>query len=179
MSICTQVQPSSEELRGLINSSTGQSKSYPYDFFASHQLTFCLRNHNMPMIGWSVHFPVHQYILELGSNAFNGFWCLRYERFVVALEEASRDMLPALKNKALKVVFLFIFYFPCVWNLKIRELIWFRFCVWNVINSKWFNFLNIKLIFKSNQFHLVHFNSNQFYFLIVSKHKVHNSGHIY
>lgn len=28
---------------------------------------------------------------------------LRYERFVFALEEASRDMLPELKNKALKV----------------------------------------------------------------------------
>jgi len=27
----------------------------------------------------------------------------RYERFVIGLEEASRDMLPALKNKALKV----------------------------------------------------------------------------
>lgn len=33
----------------------------------------------------------------------------RYERFVVALEEASRDMLPVLKNKALKVGFLFTF----------------------------------------------------------------------
>ncbi|GAU24328.1 hypothetical protein TSUD_49170 [Trifolium subterraneum] len=38
------------------------------------------------------------------------FWyweeCLkqRYERFIVALEEASRDMLPALKNKSLKAV---------------------------------------------------------------------------
>lgn len=27
----------------------------------------------------------------------------RYERFVIALEEASRDMLPILKDKALKV----------------------------------------------------------------------------
>lgn len=31
---------------------------------------------------------------------------IRYERFVIALEEASRDDLPALKTKALKVVFL-------------------------------------------------------------------------
>ncbi|KAH1149412.1 hypothetical protein GLYMA_16G012100v4 [Glycine max] len=42
------------------------------------------------------------------------FWyweeCLkqRYERFVVALEEASRDMLPALKNKALKAVYVLL-----------------------------------------------------------------------
>ncbi|CAJ1950681.1 unnamed protein product [Sphenostylis stenocarpa] len=40
------------------------------------------------------------------------FWeeCLkqRYERFVVALEEASRDMLPALKNKALKAIYVLL-----------------------------------------------------------------------
>ncbi|MED6118926.1 hypothetical protein PIB30_007086 [Stylosanthes scabra] len=42
------------------------------------------------------------------------FWyweeCLkqRYERFVVALEEASRDMLPALKNKALKSIYVLL-----------------------------------------------------------------------
>ncbi|KAL1293724.1 hypothetical protein AAHE18_19G092200 [Arachis hypogaea] len=42
------------------------------------------------------------------------FWyweeCLkqRYERFVVALEEASRDMLPALKNKALKSIYILL-----------------------------------------------------------------------
>ena len=29
--------------------------------------------------------------------------CCRYERFIVAIEEASRDMLPILKDKALKV----------------------------------------------------------------------------
>ncbi|KAF7843646.1 CCAAT/enhancer-binding protein zeta [Senna tora] len=42
------------------------------------------------------------------------FWyweeCLkqRYERFVVALEEASRDMLPVLKNKALKSIYMLL-----------------------------------------------------------------------
>ncbi|CAK8538740.1 unnamed protein product [Lathyrus sativus] len=42
------------------------------------------------------------------------FWyweeCLkqRYERFVVALEEASRDMLPALKNKSLKTIYVLL-----------------------------------------------------------------------
>ncbi|XP_020226115.1 CCAAT/enhancer-binding protein zeta [Cajanus cajan] len=42
------------------------------------------------------------------------FWyweeCLkqRYERFVVALEEASRDMLPALKTKALKAIYVLL-----------------------------------------------------------------------
>ncbi|KAL0009726.1 hypothetical protein SO802_004834 [Lithocarpus litseifolius] len=42
------------------------------------------------------------------------FWywedCLkqRYERFVVGLEEASRDMLPALKNKALKTIYVLL-----------------------------------------------------------------------
>ncbi|ESW07382.1 hypothetical protein PHAVU_010G125200 [Phaseolus vulgaris] len=42
------------------------------------------------------------------------FWyweeCLkqRYERFVGALEEASRDMLPALKNKALKAIYVLL-----------------------------------------------------------------------
>ncbi|KAJ1407043.1 CCAAT-binding factor [Sesbania bispinosa] len=42
------------------------------------------------------------------------FWyweeCLkqRYERFVVTLEEASRDMLPALKNKATKTVYMLL-----------------------------------------------------------------------
>ncbi|GLU14192.1 hypothetical protein SLE2022_307760 [Rubroshorea leprosula] len=42
------------------------------------------------------------------------FWywedCLkqRYERFVVALEEASRDMLPALKDKALKTMYVLL-----------------------------------------------------------------------
>ncbi|XP_027907299.1 CCAAT/enhancer-binding protein zeta [Vigna unguiculata] len=42
------------------------------------------------------------------------FWyweeCLkqRYERFVTALEEASRDMLPALKNKALKAIYVLL-----------------------------------------------------------------------
>ncbi|KAJ1408291.1 CCAAT-binding factor [Sesbania bispinosa] len=42
------------------------------------------------------------------------FWyweeCLkqRYERFVVTLEEASRDMLPALKNKAIKTVYVLL-----------------------------------------------------------------------
>ncbi|KAK7281199.1 hypothetical protein RIF29_08973 [Crotalaria pallida] len=42
------------------------------------------------------------------GNSLLLFWywdeCLkqRYERFIVALEEASRDMLPALKNKALR-----------------------------------------------------------------------------
>jgi hypothetical protein len=40
---------------------------------------------------------------KLFSVQFAIFCCLRYERFVVALEEASRDMLPALKNKSLKV----------------------------------------------------------------------------
>ncbi|XP_030968545.1 uncharacterized protein C4F10.09c [Quercus lobata] len=42
------------------------------------------------------------------------FWywedCLkqRYERFVIGLEEASRDMLPALKNKALKTIYVLL-----------------------------------------------------------------------
>lgn len=40
------------------------------------------------------------------------FWeeCLklRYERFVIALEEASRDDLPALKNKALKTIYVLL-----------------------------------------------------------------------
>ncbi|KAM4099639.1 hypothetical protein ACJW30_05G007100 [Castanea mollissima] len=42
------------------------------------------------------------------------FWywedCLkqRYERFVVGLEEASRDLLPALKNKALKTIYVLL-----------------------------------------------------------------------
>lgn len=35
------------------------------------------------------------YILVIGND--------RYERFIVALEEASRDMLPTLKDRALKV----------------------------------------------------------------------------
>ncbi|OIW20777.1 hypothetical protein TanjilG_23143 [Lupinus angustifolius] len=45
------------------------------------------------------------------GNSLLLFWhweeCLkqRYERFVVALEEASRDMLPALKNKALRSIY--------------------------------------------------------------------------
>lgn len=38
-------------------------------------------------------------------NLFINFF--RYERFVVALEEASKDMLPVLKDKALKVSLLF------------------------------------------------------------------------
>ncbi|XP_050383837.1 protein SLOW WALKER 2 [Argentina anserina] len=40
------------------------------------------------------------------------YWeeCLkqRYERFVIALEEASRDMLPELKNKALKTIYVLL-----------------------------------------------------------------------
>ncbi|KAL6137378.1 hypothetical protein ACLB2K_062670 [Fragaria x ananassa] len=32
----------------------------------------------------------------------------RYERFVIALEEASRDMLPELKNKALKTIYVLL-----------------------------------------------------------------------
>lgn len=45
------------------------------------------------------------------SGSFTSFCCLRYERFIVALEEASRDMLPALKNKSLKVSFPYTIYF--------------------------------------------------------------------
>lgn len=36
-------------------------------------------------------------------NRMNLLVHCRYERFVIALEEASRDMLPILKDKALKV----------------------------------------------------------------------------
>ncbi|XP_045789959.1 CCAAT/enhancer-binding protein zeta-like [Trifolium pratense] len=48
------------------------------------------------------------------GNSLLLFWyweeCLkqRYERFIVALEEASRDMLPALKNKSLKTIFVLL-----------------------------------------------------------------------
>lgn len=40
------------------------------------------------------------------------FYFFRYERFVVALEEASKDMLPVLKDKALKVSLNFLVYQP-------------------------------------------------------------------
>ncbi|XP_022999988.1 CCAAT/enhancer-binding protein zeta [Cucurbita maxima] len=48
------------------------------------------------------------------GNSLLLFWyweeCLkqRYERFVIALEEASRDDLPALKNKALKTIYVLL-----------------------------------------------------------------------
>lgn len=67
------------------------------------QYTFCLRN--ISNCQWHCILLSTQAFV---SDALNSFLCLRYERFVVALEEASRDMLPALKNKALKVCFLFI-----------------------------------------------------------------------
>lgn len=57
----------------------------------------------------NVNFSVCPSTFVIGS--FTSFGCLRYERFIVALEEASRDMLPALKNKSLKVSFLFTLYF--------------------------------------------------------------------
>ena len=42
---------------------------------------------------------------------------LRYERFVVALEEASRDMLPILKDKATKVGLFYCSLFITVLHL--------------------------------------------------------------
>lgn len=48
---------------------------------------------------------------------------LRYERFVFALEEASRDMLPILKDKALKVSLCHSVLFVCLCSYKSRSLI--------------------------------------------------------
>lgn len=49
----------------------------------------------------------------------------RYERFVIALEEASRDMLPILKDKALKVCDPDM---PCTSQYLIYMHISTRFC---------------------------------------------------
>lgn len=38
----------------------------------------------------------------------------RYERFVIALEEALKDMLPNLKDKAMKVILTYFFPFSCL-----------------------------------------------------------------
>lgn len=46
------------------------------------------------------------YMIMIAAKAFFLFFCyilLRYETFVIALEEALKDMLPSLKDRAMKV----------------------------------------------------------------------------
>ncbi|XP_038898077.1 CCAAT/enhancer-binding protein zeta [Benincasa hispida] len=58
--------------------------------------------------------PLNHLLDTKDGNSLLLFWfweeCLkqRYERFVIALEEASRDDLPALKNKALKTIYVLL-----------------------------------------------------------------------
>ena len=43
---------------------------------------------------------------------------LRYEKFVEALDEAAKDKLPFLKEKAVKVTFEVLFRYEIDWSLK-------------------------------------------------------------
>ena len=43
---------------------------------------------------------------------------LRYEKFVEALDEAAKDKLPFLKEKAVKVTFDVLFRYEIDWSLK-------------------------------------------------------------
>lgn len=108
------------------------------------QYTFCLQN--ISNCQWHCILLSTQAFV---SDALNSFLCLRYERFVVALEEASRDMLPALKNKALKVRFLYIlcffFLFPgSHFRLDLIFTLSSYKVTWHYYNKRFANIINLR-----------------------------------
>lgn len=74
------------------------------DCTQGHCLDFCISY--VPQVDFITTSLASFLLNEIASSYVNMHNYLRYERFVFALEEASRDMLPILKDKALKVSLL-------------------------------------------------------------------------
>ncbi|KAB2060951.1 hypothetical protein ES319_A10G055300v1 [Gossypium barbadense] len=99
-------------LLGLVTSKVG--KRYAFTGFEALKELFISKLLPDRKLKTLIQRPVDELPETKDGYSLLLFWywedCLkqRYERFVVALEEASRDMLPALKDKALKTMYVLL-----------------------------------------------------------------------
>ncbi|MBA0869976.1 hypothetical protein Goshw_006001 [Gossypium schwendimanii] len=99
-------------LLGLVTSKVG--KRYAFTGFEALKELFISKLLPDRKLKTFIQRPVNELPETKDGYSLLLFWywedCLkqRYERFVVALEEASRDMLPALKDKALKTMYVLL-----------------------------------------------------------------------
>ncbi|PPD86089.1 hypothetical protein GOBAR_DD16986 [Gossypium barbadense] len=99
-------------LLGLVTSKVG--KRYAFTGFEALKELFISKLLPDRKLKTLIQRPVNELPETKDGYSLLLFWywedCLkqRYERFVVALEEASRDMLPALKDKALKTMYVLL-----------------------------------------------------------------------
>ncbi|EOY27355.1 JHL06B08.2 protein, putative isoform 1 [Theobroma cacao] len=99
-------------LLGLVTSKVG--KRYAFTGFEALKELFISKLLPDRKLKTLLQHPVNELPETKDGHSLLLFWywedCLkqRYERFVIAVEEASRDMLPALKDKALKTMYVLL-----------------------------------------------------------------------
>ncbi|KAA3452040.1 CCAAT/enhancer-binding protein zeta [Gossypium australe] len=119
-------------LLGLVTSKVG--KRYAFTGFEALKELFISKLLPDRKLKTLIQRPVDELPETKDGYSLLLFWywedCLKqsYERFVVALEEASRDMLPALKDKALKleIIILFAFLFPSGYNTNVSTFFYLQ-----------------------------------------------------